>query len=61
MKYEVETYTFENGSNVVCISYDLDWKNAFNDIANDLRENYTNWDYAIVSENNGDNHFIIER
>ena len=46
--YTVETYTYENGSNMDMIEYkDVN----INIIALDLLTNYGDWDYAAVFEN----------
>lgn len=51
MTYSVETYTTNNGSNMDEIAYnDI----PMEDIAADLIRNYDNWDYAIVSDEDGD-------
>lgn len=48
---KAETYTNANGSNMDCIEY----KDGVTveEIAEDLRESYGNWDYAIVYGNDG--------
>lgn len=48
---KVETYTDANGSNMDSIEY-MDGVTV-EEIAEDLRRCYTNWDYAVVSDDDG--------
>lgn len=51
MGYTVETYTTENASNMDQIAYnDIPTE----DIAADLVRSYDNWDYAVVSDEDGE-------
>lgn len=48
---KAETYTNQGGSNMDCIEYKEG--TAIEEIAEDLRKCYDNWDYAIIYGENG--------
>lgn len=47
-----ETYTTVNGSNMDNIEYNA--SASIEEIITDLRNSYDNWDYAILSDDDGD-------
>lgn len=54
-----ETYTTANGSNMDAIAYD--GSASIYEIAADLRSGYDNWDYAILTDDDGEEIATIER
>ena len=59
MTITAETYTTANGSNMDAIAYD--GSTTIYDIADDLRNSYNDWDYAILTDDDGDEIATVER